>query len=346
MGRLQFGGGTPTILSPALIAQIMAKVDAVLDRAQAFELSGEIVPTLVTRAQFDAFAKAGMNRASIGVQDFDPKVQAAIGREQSFETTQSCVNHLRDAGIGSINVDLVYGLPHQTSTTFARTLLSTLDLQPDRLSLFGYAHVPHMARRQRLIPEECLPGDRARFGLFGQARKMFQAAGYQPMGIDHFALPKDSLLAASRNGELRRNFQGYTDDACPTLLGFGASSISRVGGYFQNASATADYARQVNAETIPIARQHLWTDDDQLRGRVIEMLLCDHRINLPKLREEFGSLGALQVEVLACAARFGTVVQADETGLRMAPGSEPLVRAIALFFDAYKQEKAIYSRVS
>jgi len=346
MGRLHFGGGTPTILSPELIAKVMGTIDTHFGRADDFEFSVEIDPTLVNQAKIEAFAKAGMTRASIGVQDFDPKVQAAIGREQSFDTTQTCVTQLRAAGITSLNVDLVYGLPFQNKNTLADTLAKTMELAPDRLSLFGYAHVPHMAKRQRLIPEEALPEDRARFALFSQASDAFQGKGYVPIGIDHIALPGDSLVDAARTNATRRNFQGYTDDGCSTLLGLGASSISRVGGYFQNAPRTADYAKSVAEGRLPITRQHEWTDDDRLRGRMIELLLCDFGINLPRLRSEFPSLGSLQVELMACTAKFGDIVRLDETGLWMTPGSEPLVRAVAQFFDAYKETKAIYSRVS
>ena len=346
MGRLHFGGGTPTILSPELIAKVTKAIDTHFTRTEDFEFSVEIDPTLVNEAKINAFATAGMTRASIGVQDFEPRVQAAIGREQSFETTRTCVAQLRAAGITSLNIDLVYGLPFQTKKTLADTLAKTMELAPDRLSLFGYAHVPHMAKRQRLIPEEALPGDRARFALFTQASDTFQAQGYLPIGIDHFALPGDSLVEAARTGGLRRNFQGYTDDACPTLLGLGASSISRVGGYFQNAPRTADYARNVANGTLPIARRHTWTSQDRLRGRMIEMLLCEYGINFARLRNEFPSLGSLQVELLACTAKFGDIVRLDETGFWITPGSEPLVRAVAQFFDAYKANQAIYSRVS
>ena len=346
MGRLHFGGGTPTILSPSLIRKITGAIDAQFARADHFEFSVEIDPTLVDADKIAAFAKAGMTRASIGVQDFATRVQAAIGREQSYETTRDCVADLRAAGITSLNIDLVYGLPFQTGVTFADTLTKTMELVPDRLSLFGYAHVPHMAKRQRLIPEDALPEDRARHALFSQASDAFQANGYIPIGIDHFALPGDSLVRAARSGGLRRNFQGYTDDTCPTLLGIGASSISRVGGYFQNEPGTARYAKSIANDALPIARAHLWSADDRLRGRMIEMLLCDFGIDFASLRAEFPMLGSLQVELLACSARFGEIVRLDESGLWMAEGCEPLVRAVAQFFDAYKDTKAIYSRVS
>lgn len=346
MGRLHFGGGTPTILSPALIAKVMDGVDATFARHEDFEFSVEIDPTLVDADKIAAFARAGMTRASIGVQDFDIQVQQTIGREQSLKTTRTCVNNLRAAGIHSLNIDLVYGLPHQQEARFQRTLDATMELEPDRIALFGYAHVPHMAKRQRLIPEDALPDDRGRFDLASQASATFRKHGYSTIGIDHFAKPTDSLVKSLKTGHMRRNFQGYTDDTCPTLLGFGASSISKIGGYFQNAASTAAYAKQVHAGEIPLARQHVWSDEDRLRGRVIEMLLCDFRVNIAALAEEFTSLGTIHVEMMACVAKFGDVVQLDETGLTITPGHEPLVRVVAQFFDAYSELEAVYSRVS
>lgn len=346
MGRLHFGGGTPTILSPDLMTQLMAAIDRTFDRSDDFEFSVEIDPTLVNMAKIQRLASHGMTRASIGVQDFEVDVQHAIGREQSFETTERCVADLRAAGIQSLNIDLVYGLPLQTPTTFKQTLTSAISLKPDRFSLFGYAHVPHMAKRQRLITENTLPGDRDRYELFGQAANAFQHADYKAIGIDHFAKLDDSLSKAAQSGMLKRNFQGYTDDSCISLIGLGASSISRVNGYFQNATRTADYSKQVIAGSLPIERQHIWTRDDRLRGRIIEMLLCDEKANLADLKAIFGSIGDIRVAAMSCAAEFGDHVTLAGDVLEVNPKSKALVRVIAQHFDAYKMTEAIYSRVS
>ncbi|SEW42985.1 oxygen-independent coproporphyrinogen-3 oxidase [Cognatiyoonia koreensis] len=346
MGRLHFGGGTPTIMSPDLITRVMSGIDDVFDRAVDFEFSVEIDPTLVNVDKIRCLADHGMTRASIGVQDFDSTVQAAIGREQSFAQTENCVADLRAAGVKSVNIDLVYGLAHQTTKTFEKTLNEAISLDPDRFSLFGYAHVPHMAKRQRLIAEQALPGDRGRFELFGKAAEAFKAANYVAVGIDHFAKPTDSLVKSLGEGRLKRNFQGYTADNCPSLLAFGASAISRIGGFFQNATRTADYRKIIATGNLPIARQHVWTADDRLRGRAIEMLLCDFKIDMRQLREDCGPLGDFAVDLMSSAAEFNDHVTLEGDVLRLKEASKPFVRVVAQYLDAYKETDAIYSRVS
>ena len=212
MGRLHWGGGTPTILPPPLIHELAQAIKAVVPPADDFEFSVEIDPTMVDDGKITALAVEGMNRASIGIQDFSPKVQAAIGREQPYDLTAQCVQSLRNAGITSLNTDLVYGLPHQTDLAITQTVEKVLTLDPDRIALFGYAHVPHMAKRQKLIDEAALPGDIDRYRLAVRAADLFAKAGYKTIGIDHFAKAQDSLVQAGDKGTLRRNFQftGHT----------------------------------------------------------------------------------------------------------------------------------------
>ncbi len=348
MGRLHWGGGTPTILSPALIRRLAQAIRKALPPAEEFEFSVEIDPTLVDGDKVAALRDEGMSRASIGIQDFSLTVQTAIGREQSFEITRACVDMLRKAGITSLNTDLVYGLPHQDAARISHSVDRVLDLAPDRVALFGYAHVPHMARRQRLIDVCDLPGDEERYRLATLAAERFVAGGYRTIGIDHFARPGDSLSVAAESGHLRRNFQGYTADTCQTLLGLGASSISRFAdGYVQNASATAAYTQRIEAGELPAFRGHKMTAEDKLRARAIEMLMCDFHIDQTALRATFGADADWLVPIHAAAvARFDPFVSQDESGLTLLPEGRALARLVARLYDAYATQNAIFSKVS
>lgn len=348
MGRLHWGGGTPTILPPALIHRLAQAVKDVFDPTNDWEFSVEIDPTMVDRDKITALAAEGMNRASIGIQDFDPLVQQAIGRAQPFEVTEACVQDLRAAGITSLNADLVYGLPHQTLARMADTVDKVLSLNPDRLALFGYAHVPWVAKRQKLIKEETLPDDLERFQLAGLAADRFASAGYEAIGIDHFAKPEDGLAGAAASGRLRRNFQGYTDDTCPTLIGFGASSISRfAGGYVQNAAATPAYVQRIEAGQLAGARGHVMTPEDQMRARAIEMLMCEFRLDRVELQQRFADLTTtLEPDLIAIAARFGDLVQLDADALEILPEGRALTRIMASCLDAHKPDGVRYSRAS
>ncbi|SDY86189.1 oxygen-independent coproporphyrinogen III oxidase [Citreimonas salinaria] len=348
MGRMHWGGGTPTILPPALIHRLAQAVKAVIPPTDDWEFSVEIDPTMVDRAKIDALAEEGMNRASIGIQDFDPKVQQAIGRIQPFDVTRDCVRDLRAAGIRSLNADLVYGLPHQDVARLDHTVSGVMDLDPDRIALFGYAHVPWMSKRQRLIDESALPQEVARYELAEHAAARFRDAGLTPIGIDHFARPGDGLAVAARTGRLRRNFQGYVDDTCPTLIGLGASSISRLPtGFIQNAAATPAYVERIEAGQLAGARGHVMTDEDLLRGRAIEMLMCDFRLDLDALRAGFGA-GAdrLRAQMALAAERFGDLVEVTDDGLTIRPEGRALTRIVAHVFDGYSPDGARYSQAS
>ncbi|MBU2992885.1 oxygen-independent coproporphyrinogen III oxidase [Octadecabacter sp. 1_MG-2023] len=348
MGRLHWGGGTPTILPPALIHDLAQAAKATFPPAEKFEFSVEIDPTLVDDAKIAALASEGMNRASIGIQDFSPDVQAAIGREQPFEVTQACVQSLRAAGITSLNADLVYGLPYQTAEKITDTVQKVLELNPDRIALFGYAHVPHMAKRQKLIKEETLPSDTDRFALSTLAADMFCKAGYQAIGTDHFAKPDDELAQAATRGDLRRNFQGYTTDTCSTLIGVGASSISRFAqGYVQNAAATGAYTRRIQDGDLSGFRGHELTVEDKLRARVIEMLMCNFEIDDAELADTFGELAAsLDATHAQALAKFDGVTERGPNGLRILPEGRALVRIIVQLYDGYSDTKAIFSKAS
>lgn len=348
MGSLHWGGGTPTILPPALIHRLARAIRRVFPPADVFDFSVEIDPTMVDRAKIDALAAEGMTRASIGIQDFDPEVQQAIGRLQPFDVTRACVDDLRAAGITSLNTDLVYGLPHQTLARIEDTIDKVLTFAPDRVALFGYAHVPWVSKRQKLIDEDALPGDLSRYHLARRAGERFVGAGLTAIGIDHFARPGDDLSKALEAGRLRRNFQGYTADSCQTLIGLGASSISRLpGGYVQNAPATAAYKQRIAKGVFPGSRGYQMTDEDHLRGRAIEQLMCTFALDLDDLSREFGPRAC---ELLPClkemATRFAPFTKLTGRRIGIAPEGRALTRMIASVLDQHVPDGVRYSRAS
>ncbi len=344
--RLHFGGGSPTILSPDMITRI---TDAIADAAPfdpEYEFSVEIDPTACTDAKIAAFAKAGMNRASIGVQDFNEKVQEAIGRPQGYELTRDLVASLRAHGIGSVNIDMVYGLPHQDLAALENTTRQVMTLSPDRVALFGYAHVPWMAKRQRMIPEESLPNPFERLEQAEKAAQMFVEAGLSAIGIDHFAKPADSLAIAAANGHLRRNFQGYTDDRASALIGLGASSISRFPqGYIQNNVATANYTKSIEAGEWPAVKGYALGLEDKLRSRAIEMLMCDFRLDLAELQRDFGDVAAkVRADCARVARDYPQMVALDDNGLTIHADARNLTRILASEFDGFMSVKSKHSQ--
>lgn len=345
LSRLHWGGGTPTLLTPALIRLLAGAIQDAFPLAAGAEFSVEIDPSEIDAPRMEALAQSGMTRASIGVQDFDPEIQEAIGRPQSFAMTAAAVNLIRDHGIPGLNADILYGLPYQTGTRMADTVQKLLALGPDRVALYGYAHVPWMSKRQVMIPDAALPDGEARLALFDTARTLFLDDGFQAVGIDHFARPGDGLAVAAAQGRLRRNFQGYTDDEAQLLLGLGASSISRYPqGFAQNAPATGAYQAAVRAGLVPVTRGHAFRPEDGWRGRMIEALMCDFCIDLAEIEARFGLSRAAQADVLApLVQRFGTVIQITHDSLRITPEGRPLTRMIAQALDAYAQTEGSHS---
>lgn len=345
LSRLHWGGGTPTLLPPAQMRDLAAKVFDVVPLGEGAEFSVEIDPNEIDDARLDALAEAGMNRASIGVQDFDPHIQAIIGRDQSFEITHAATEAIRARGITSLNADILYGLPDQSTARMTDSVQKLLSLNPDRVALYGYAHVPWMARRQQMIPSDSLPRPEERLGLYDSARRLFLWDGYDEIGIDHFARPHDGLAKAARAGTLRRNFQGYTDDTAPVLIGLGASSISRFPqGYAQNVPGTSDWTKAVRAGRFATARGHAFAGDDLLRARIIEMLMCGFATDDAELRATFGvsptQLDALYRPVLE---RFDGFLECAPRGLRIPEPGRPLTRMIAAAFDAYAMSREGHS---
>ena len=344
LSRMHWGGGTPTLLAPEMMTELASAVHDVAPLGDGAEFSVEIDPNEIDEARLDALAAAGMNRASIGVQDFDPMIQKAIGREQSYEITAHAVEMIRARGIESLNADILYGLPHQTEARMADSVQKLLSLGPDRVALYGYAHVPWMAKRQSLLPTDALPTPEQRLALFETARRLFAWDGYDEIGIDHFARPGDGLARALKAGRLRRNFQGYTDDTAEALIGLGASSISRFPqGYAQNASATSKYVAEVRAGRFATARGHVFTDEDRYRGRMIEQLMCEFRIDIEAITSAGAGHDWVRNELARVAEQFGDMVRLTASGLVVPEAARPLTRVIARAFDAYDLSRAGHS---
>ena len=345
LSRLHWGGGTPTLMPADMMRDLADTVFEAVPMAEGAEFSVEIDPNEIDADRLDALVASGMNRASIGVQDFDPEIQKVIGREQSYELTKEVADMIRDRGVPSLNADILYGLPFQTNTRIADSVQKLLTLSPDRVALYGYAHVPWMSRRQQMIPSDAIPTPQERLNLFETARKLFVWDGYDEIGIDHFARSSDGMAKAAKAGTLRRNFQGYTDDTSPVLVGLGASSISRFPqGYAQNASATAVHTKAIREGHFSTHRGHAFTGEDQLRGRIIEALMCDFRVDRAEILACFAVTEARLDQLFgAAAAAFPGMVTLDDSGLAILPQARPLTRMVARAFDAYDQSKAQHS---
>ncbi|MFT4962300.1 MAG: oxygen-independent coproporphyrinogen-3 oxidase [Paracoccaceae bacterium] len=337
LSRLHWGGGTPTLLSPSMMTDLAGTIADVAPFAENAEFSAEIDPNEIDEARLDALAAAGLTRASIGVQDFDPEIQQAIGRIQSYELTRDAVDMIRARGIASVNADILFGLPHQTRARMTESVEKLLSLNPDRVALYGYAHVPWIARRQTMIPADALPNPQERLELYETARKLFLWDGYAEIGIDHFATADDGLTKARDAGNMRRNFQGYTDDSSDVLIGIGASSISRFPqGYAQNAPATSAHTKAIRDGRFSTSRGHVFSGTDKMRARLIESLMCDFRIDRAKIIDRFDPQTGLLDDLFDEANRaFPGILSITDEGLFIPPDARSLARMIARCFDAY-----------
>ncbi len=346
LARLHLGGGSPTILTPDMIDTLTRAIRDAIEFDEDYEFSVEIDPTACTEEKIVALVGGGMNRASIGVQDFNERVQAAIGRPQGFELTRSTVDTLRKHGVASVNIDMVYGLPYQDLAALQNTVEQVISLSPDRVALFGYAHVPWMAKRQKMIPEESLASPQERFGQAITAAEMFRQSGMLEIGIDHFAKPDDSLAIAAGKGNLRRNFQGYTDDKCAALIGLGASSISRFPqGYIQNNAATTNYIKSIQSGEWSAARGFALGLADQVRSRAIEVLMCNFEIDLAALEAEHGEFTKpVRADCSRLAKTYPGFVSFQENRFAILKAGRPLTRIIASGFDAFNAPNHRHSR--
>ena len=338
VSHIHWGGGTPNILPAGTMEAILSDLAGRFRFTDDLEHAMELDPRHVTAEGAKALAALGVNRASLGIQTLDPAVQEAIARVQPLDVVEASFAALRDAGITAINADLMYGLPLQTEASIAETAEAMLALRPARFASFGYAHVPWMKRHQTLIDEATLPDGDARLRQAALMRMLLEAGGYQEIGIDHFALPDDPLSAAAREGRLRRNFQGYTDDDAVTLIGVGASSIGRTpAGYAQNAADEHGWRRAIEAGNLPITRGKAFEGDDRLRAAIIERLLCDFAVDLPALADEHGAAGetfaAEQVNLAPLVAAGWVSLDAGRLAIRA--HHHALARVVAAEFDAY-----------
>ena len=348
--HVHVGGGTPTVMRPQAFEGLVAALRAMFLVAEDAEIAVEIDPRTLTPAMIAALGRAGVTRASLGVQSFDPQVQEAIHRPQGYALTEAAVRGLREAGIGGINLDLIYGLPHQDVESCRDTVRRCLALRPDRLAVFGYAHVPAFKKHQRRIDPAALPDGEARRAQAEAIAALLVAAGYRRIGLDHYALPEDPLALAHGAGSLRRNFQGYTTDPCELLLGLGASSIGRLPqGFVQNETGLRAYAERVARGELATVRGHALTPDDRLRGDLIERVMCDGAVDVGALCRAHGRetesflaglprLPALLVDGLA---------RLEGERLVVTDAARDLVRAVASCFDAHLgTAAAIHSRAA
>jgi oxygen-independent coproporphyrinogen-3 oxidase len=336
--HVHLGGGTPTMLAGADLERLFASLRGAFDLLPEADIAVEIDPRALTLDSVAALGRAGVNRASLGLQDLDPRVQAAVNRVQSLDETRDIATALRQAGIGSINIDLMYGLPHQTVAGVVVTIESVLGLAPERVCLFGYAHVPWMKRHQRQIDEAALPGPAQRFDQYMAAAARLQAAGYVWVGLDHFALPDDGLAVALRRRHLHRNFQGYTTDGAPARLGFGPSAIGGLPrGFVQNSTAMPAYRSAVEAGALPVHRGLALTDDDRLRAAVIEQLMCYLEVDLAEVCGAFGASPEVFQDVLDSLAEVAAdgLIRIDGHRLTVSERGRPFVRAVCARFDRY-----------
>ncbi|WP_051305100.1 oxygen-independent coproporphyrinogen III oxidase [Chitinilyticum litopenaei] len=348
--QLHFGGGTPTFLSHEQLERLMAAINAHFDLQPGGEFSIEIDPRKVGMETVQLLARLGFNRMSVGIQDFDPAVQEAVNRIQSYDETRLVIEAARMYGFKSVSVDLIYGLPRQTLASVAATLEQVVRLRPDRISLYNYAHLPERFMPQRRINADELPAPEIKLDILQMAIQRLEEAGYVFIGMDHFALPSDELTIAQRRGRLHRNFQGYSTHADCDLLAFGVSAIGKVGAsYNQNAKELDDYYARLDAGDLPVVRGMHLGPDDLLRRAVIQALMCQfelfyqpfevgYMIDFPRYFEE--ELLALQPFVA------DGLVEINEEAIRVLPRGRLLVRSVAMVFDRYLRTRHTQARYS
>ena len=344
--QLHFGGGTPNFLNRRQLADLMASLSGQfnLSRSPGRDFSIELDPRSVDAEGIASMAALGLNRASLGVQDFDPDVQRAVNRIQSVEQTMAVIDACRANGFRSVNVDLIYGLPRQTRDGFARTLDTVMEKRPDRLAIYSYAHLPDLFRGQRQINGADLPSPEDKLGLLQLAIERLTDAGYAYVGMDHFALPSDDLCQAQSRGDLQRNFMGYTTHGDCDLVGLGVSSISAIGdSYSQNPRDLPGWEAAVDAGRLPIWRGMLLDQDDVLRAELIQQLMCQGEIRCDLLAQryeiDFGQYFAAELQRLQPLVADG-LVMVSPTRIRATSRGRLLLRIIAMCFDRYFHRQA------
>jgi oxygen-independent coproporphyrinogen III oxidase len=345
--QVHLGGGTPNFMRPADIRALLQTLASHFRLSTSVErdFSIELDPRCVQPGDIAEYARMGFNRASLGVQDFDPEVQRAVNRVQTIDETLRVIDACRAEGFRSINVDLIYGLPKQTTAGFARTLDTVLASRPDRLAVYSYAHLPEMFKAQRQIADADLPSNEAKLGLLALAVEQLSEAGYRYIGMDHFALPDDDLAVAQLHGTLQRNFMGYTTHANCDLVGIGMSAISHIGDSFsQNARDLPGWQRAIDSGRLPLWRGRQLNFDDVLRGEVIQQLMCQSRIDMREIEARFAidfpSYFATALAQLRPLAADGLVTLTSRSITATARG-RLLLRVIAMCFDRYLDSAAL-----
>jgi oxygen-independent coproporphyrinogen-3 oxidase len=336
--QLHFGGGSPTFLSPDEIRRLGAIIHKYFKFSDDIEAGVEIDPRRLTRDHVVALREVGFNRASLGVQDFEPAVQEAVHRIQPREMTQQTIDWLREMNFTSVNLDLIYGLPHQTVESFNRTLDIVLGMQPDRLAVFSYAHVPWVKPAQKILEQKVLPSPETKLQLLKNViERLTENNQYTYIGMDHFARPKDELVLAQRNKTLQRNFQGYSTRGNADIYAFGMSAISQIpDAYWQNEKDLLKYYAALDAGKVPVVRGYVVTEEDKIRRETIMRVMCDLDLNYAAMSQrlgiDFASYFEREIESLSAFEADG-LVKRSETGLEVTDKGRLFIRNIAMCFD-------------
>lgn len=341
VSHVHFGGGSPNLLKRNDLERLMGAMEANFNFQPEIERAMEADPRQMTEKKAVDYAHAGINRISLGVQDFQEKTQRAINRIQPFSQVEKCIFWIRDAGIREINFDLIYGLPYQTTETIIDNVHKAAMLGPDRVALFGYAHVPWMRPHQKQLEKHPLPDSIERFAQAEAAREALIRCGYVAIGMDHFARPDDPMAVAFKENQLKRNFQGYTTDSSSALLGFGVSAISRFPDCFvQNTTSFISYRENLEKGLFPIERSMNVQPEDKMRGEIIETLMCYFSADPYEICRDHGLSPDIlkgSLEKIDALARDGLVVR-DGTTIKVTEQGRPFVRSVCVCFDTYSHE--------
>lgn len=349
LAHLHFGGGSPSLLEAADMQAILQAVESTFGHLPSGEQAIELDPRTTTPENIKFYAASGFNRVSIGIQDFNTEVQAAINRVQPYSMVATVIRQLWGAGLDEINCDLIYGLPHQTLDRFRMTLEKTIGFHPSRISLFSYAHVPQIKKHQMMIDASALPSETEKLALYTAAAEMLRSSGYVAIGMDHFARADDPLAIASAGRTLRRNFQGYVTDTTDTLIGIGCSSISQFPqGYAQNSANSGDYRAMVAAGKLPIVRGRALSAEDRIRKAVIDELMCFMSVDLNEIQERFhlpaGHFAAEMQELEKL--EYSEIATCQRGRISIITPHRMAVRVIASIFDQYRGAVPGYSKVA